>query len=46
MRNLNNQVKKKLIIIGGSGVGMLAASIAEKYYNFNVIGFLNDVLKK
>jgi acetyltransferase EpsM len=38
-------MKKKIIIIGGHGVGMIAALIAEKYYNFQIIGFLNDSLK-
>lgn len=38
-------MKKKIIIIGGHGVGMIAALIAEKYYNFHVTGFLNDSLR-
>lgn len=39
-------MKKKLVIIGGSGVGMLAASIAKNFYDFNEIIFLNDDKKK
>lgn len=35
-------MRDKLLILGGSGVGMLAASIAEKFYNFKKIFFLND----
>ncbi len=35
---------KKLIILGGSGIGMIAASIANELGYFKVIGFLNDVL--
>ena len=38
-------MRDKLLILGGSGVGMLAASIAEKFYNFKKIFFLNDDLK-
>ena len=37
--------KKKLIILGGYGVGMIAASIAENFYNYEVIGFLNDKIR-
>ena len=36
---------KKLIILGGSGIGMIAASIANELGYFKVIGFLNDVLQ-
>ena len=36
--------KNKLLILGSSGVGMIAASIAEKYYDYEIIGFLNDNL--
>jgi len=35
-------MKKKIIILGGYGVGMIAASIAEKYHNYEIVGFLND----
>ena len=39
MKNKIN--KKKLIILGGYGVGMIAASIAENFYNFET-----DIFKK
>ncbi len=32
-----------LIILGGSGIGMIACSIANDLGNYNVLGFLNDV---
>ncbi len=35
---------KKLVILGGSGIGMIAASIANDLGHYKVIGFLNDVL--
>lgn len=35
---------KNLVILGGSGIGMIAASIANDLGYFNVLGFLNDVL--
>lgn len=34
---------KKLIILGGSGIGMIAASVANDLGCFEVLGFLNDV---
>jgi acetyltransferase EpsM len=37
---------KKVIILGGSGIGMIAASILEKKQEYKVLGFLNDVLPK
>ncbi len=37
---------KKLIILGGSGIGMIAASIANELGYYNVIGFLNDIEKE
>lgn len=33
---------KKLVILGGSGIGMIAASIAQDLGYFEVSGFLND----
>jgi len=36
---------KKLIILGGSGIGMIAASIANDLKEYNVVGFLNDVIE-
>lgn len=36
---------KKIIILGGSGIGMIAASIIEKNRIGEVIGFLNDFEK-
>lgn len=35
---------KNLIILGGSGIGMIAASIAKELGQYNILGFLNDVL--
>jgi acetyltransferase EpsM len=35
---------KKLVILGGSGIGMIAASIAKESGDYNVLGFLNDVI--
>ncbi len=35
---------KNLIILGGSGIGMIAASIANDLGYYNVKGFLNDVI--
>ena len=35
---------KKLVIFGGSGIGMIAASIAMDLGIFEVAGFLNDVI--
>mgnify|MGYP003807203629 CR=1 FL=1 len=32
-----------LIILGGSGIGMIACSIANDLGNYNILGFLNDV---
>jgi len=37
-------MKKKVVIMGGSGIGMIAASIIDRIGNAEVIGFLNDVL--
>ncbi|HHX61227.1 MAG TPA: hypothetical protein GX707_11040 [Epulopiscium sp.] len=35
---------KKLIILGGSGIGMIAASIANELGYYKILGFLNDVI--
>jgi acetyltransferase EpsM len=35
---------KKLIILGGRGIGMIAASVANDLGDYNVIGFLNDIV--
>lgn len=35
---------KNLIILGGSGIGMIAASIANELGYYKILGFLNDVL--
>jgi len=35
---------KNLVILGGSGIGMIAASIANELGYYKVLGFLNDVL--
>jgi len=36
---------KKLIIFGGSGIGMIAASVAEDLGYYEVEGFLNDLIE-
>ena len=33
---------KKLVILGGRGIGMIAANIAEELGKYEVLGFLND----
>lgn len=33
---------KKLVILGGSGIGMIATSIAKENGEYEVVGFLND----
>lgn len=38
--------RRKLVIFGGNGAGMIAASIAERFYNYEVLGFLNDKLEE
>lgn len=35
---------KKLVILGGSGIGMIAASIATDTKSYEIVGFLNDVI--
>jgi acetyltransferase EpsM len=35
---------KKLVVLGGRGVGMWAASIAEEAGEYSVMGFLNDIV--
>jgi acetyltransferase EpsM len=35
---------KKLIILGGRGIGMIAASVTNDIGSINVLGFLNDVV--
>jgi len=35
---------KNLVILGGSGIGMIAASIANELGYYNILGFLNDQL--
>lgn len=35
---------RRLVILGGSGIGMIAASIADVLGKWEVMGFLNDVL--
>ena len=36
-------MKKKVVILGGSGIGMIAASTIERNNDAEVIGFLNDI---
>ena len=33
---------KKLVILGGRGIGMIAASVAQDLGNYEILGFLND----
>ena len=33
---------KKLLILGGRGIGMIAASVANDLGTFEIMGFLND----
>lgn len=35
---------KKLIILGGRGIGMIAASVAQSLGTYEILGFLNDVV--
>ena len=35
---------KKLVILGGSGIGIIAASVARESGEYEVCGFLNDVV--
>lgn len=35
---------KKLVILGGRGIGMIAASVAQDLGYYEVLGFLNDVV--
>lgn len=37
---------KKLVILGGSGIGMIAASVANDLGTYEVLGFLNDSYPK
>src|SRR5690554_1920197 len=37
---------KNIVILGGSGIGMIAASIIGRKEGYNVLGFLNDVVEK
>lgn len=35
-------MSKKVIILGGKGIGMIASSIIDKTPDLDLIGFLND----
>lgn len=37
---------KKLVILGGRGIGMIAASVAQDLGNYEMLGFLNDFVDK
>jgi acetyltransferase EpsM len=37
-------VNKKIIILGGSGVGMIASSIIDRIEGYDLVGFINDVV--
>lgn len=34
--------KKKVVVLGGIGIGLIAASIIDQYDDLEIIGFLND----
>lgn len=38
------KVKKKVVILGGTGAGLIAASIIDRDEHAEVIGFLNDLI--
>ena len=38
------KMKKKVVILGGSGAGLIAASIIDRSQDAEVLGFLNDVI--
>ncbi|MDF9801103.1 acetyltransferase EpsM [Catalinimonas alkaloidigena] len=35
---------KKIIVLGGSGIGMIASSIIDKMTGYELLGFVNDVV--
>lgn len=37
-------MKKKVVILGGSGAGLIAASIIDRSNDYEVLGFLNDTI--
>lgn len=37
-------MKKKIIILGGRGIGMIASSIIDQYSDYKLLGFLNDIV--
>lgn len=37
---------KKVVVLGGSGIGMIASSIIDRIGDADVIGFLNDYIEK
>ncbi len=39
-------MKKRVIIMGGSGIGMIAVSIIDRHPELEFIGFLNDIIEK
>ena len=36
---------KKIVVLGGSGGGMIAASIIDQFPDMKMLGFLNDNIK-
>src|SRR5690606_31431079 len=36
---------KKLVILGGRGIGMIAASVAQDLGYYEILGFLNDFVE-
>lgn len=37
-------MKKKIVILGGRGIGMIASSIIDAYPDYLLLGFLNDAI--
>ncbi|MBE5932855.1 MAG: hypothetical protein E7263_05470 [Lachnospiraceae bacterium] len=37
--------KKKVIVLGGNGIGMIASSVIDRIGDAEVVGFLNDVIE-
>lgn len=39
---INFAMKKKVVVLGGIGIGLIAASIIDQYEDLELLGFLND----
>lgn len=42
LTNKNNYMKKKVIVFGGIGIGLIASYIIDQHQDMELIGFLND----